>query len=92
MFLSNDAPIPANNKAVLNIAELIKAVMSNATEAKICAIFLNARGFFPACNLLIEIGHSQGKVPIQTNSSTSYGVVTNNMQCKKSKSWDMRFF
>ena len=38
-FMSTDVPIPPNNGAVLSIAQLIKAVMSSAAEAKIGALF-----------------------------------------------------
>ena len=79
LFLSNDAPIPTNNGAVLNITQLIKAVMSSAAEAEMGAIFLNLRGVILAWNALIEMGHPQGKTPIQTDNSTAYGIVNNNM-------------
>ena len=36
-FHSNEATIPANNGAVLNIAHIIKHVMTSATEAEIAA-------------------------------------------------------
>jgi hypothetical protein len=36
-FLSNEATIPANNGAVLNIAHIIKHVMMSATEAELAA-------------------------------------------------------
>ena len=40
LFLASDVPIPANNGAVLNTANLIKTVMSNAAEAEMGAVFL----------------------------------------------------
>ena len=79
LFLSNDAPIPTNNGAVLNITQLIKAVMSSAAEAEMGAIFLNLRGVILVWNVLIEMGHPQGKTPIQTDNSIAYGIVNNNM-------------
>ena len=79
IFLASDVPIPANNGAVLNTAQLIKTVMSSAAEAKMGAIFLNAREAIPAWNVLLKMGHPQGKTPIQTNNSTSYGVCNNNI-------------
>ena len=39
-FLASDVPIPANNRAVLNTANLIKTVMSSAAEAEMGAIFV----------------------------------------------------
>ena len=37
-FLSSDSAVPHNNGAVLNIAHLIKNVMSSATEAELAAL------------------------------------------------------
>ena len=42
-FFASDVPIPANNGAVINTAQIIKTVMSSAAEAEMGAIFLNAR-------------------------------------------------
>jgi hypothetical protein len=41
-FLSNEATIPANNGAVLNIAHIIKHVMTSATEAELAALYIMA--------------------------------------------------
>ena len=67
-------------------------VMSIKAEAGMVAIFLAAREAIPARNTLIEMGHPQGKTPIQIDNSTAHGVCYKNMQCRRSKSWDMRFF
>jgi hypothetical protein len=42
-FLSSDTPIPPNNEAVLNIAHIIKNVMSSATEAELAGLYIMAR-------------------------------------------------
>ena len=42
-FLSNDEPHPPNNGAILTIAQVIKSVMSSASEAELAALFINAR-------------------------------------------------
>ena len=91
-ILASDAPIPANNGAVINTANLIKTVMSSAAEAEMRAIFLNAREAILARNTIIEMSHPQGKTPIQTGNSTAHGVSNKNMQCRRIKSWDIRFF
>ena len=44
----------ANNSAVLNIAQLIKAVMSSAAEAELGALYINARKAVPQRQLLKE--------------------------------------
>ena len=38
LFLSNEAPISQNNGAILNIAHIIKYVMTSATEAELAAL------------------------------------------------------
>ena len=78
-FLASDVPIPANNGAVLNTANLIKTVMSSAAEAEMGAIFLDAREAIPARNALIEMGHPQGQTSIQTDNSNAHGVCNNNI-------------
>ena len=40
-------------------------------------------------NLLIAINHPQPPTTIRTDNSTAAGIVHNNIQMKKSKSWDM---
>ena len=42
-LLSNKATIPTNNGAVLNIAHIIKHVMTSATEAKLAALYHGTR-------------------------------------------------
>ena len=41
-FLSNEATIPQNNGAILNIDHIIKHVMTSATEAEIAALYIMA--------------------------------------------------
>ena len=38
-FMSKDSPIPPNNGAVLNIAQIIKSVMTSAAEAELGALY-----------------------------------------------------
>ena len=42
-FMSNDTTYPPNNGAILNIAQIIKNVMSSAAEAKLGALYIMAR-------------------------------------------------
>ncbi len=41
-FLSEDVPLPPNNGAILNIAKIIKAVMSSTEEAETGVLYINA--------------------------------------------------
>jgi hypothetical protein len=43
MFMAGKENIPRNNGAVLNISQIIKAVMSSAAEAELGALFINAK-------------------------------------------------
>jgi hypothetical protein len=78
--MSSDTKDPANNSAVLNIAQLIKAVMSSAAEAKLGALYIDARKAVPQRHLLEEMGHPQPPTPIQTDNSTALGVVNSKIQ------------
>ncbi len=66
-FLSSDTTIPANNGAVLNIAHIIKHVMSSASKAKLAALYIMAREAVNICIVLEEMGHTQPPTPLQTD-------------------------
>ena len=65
-FLSNEATIPTNNGAVLNIAHIIKHVMTSATEAELAALYIMAREAVYIRIVLEETGHKQPPTPLQT--------------------------
>eukprot|EP00804_Cyclotella_cryptica_P007584 CCRYP_010663-RA/>CCRYP_010663-RA protein AED:0.17 eAED:0.17 QI:0/0/0/1/1/1/2/0/834 len=90
-FLSEVDPSPRNNGAVLNLAQIIKPVMSSAAEAELGALYINARETIPQRHLLNELGHPQPSTPIQIDNSTALGVVSNIIQPKRTKAMDMRF-
>ncbi|KAL7483042.1 hypothetical protein ACHAW6_008693 [Cyclotella cf. meneghiniana] len=90
-YMSEDAPFPPNNGAVLNVAEIIKAVMSSAAEAELGALFINAKKGVEIRNILEEMGHKQPRTPIQTDNSTAEGIVNARVQPKRTKAMDMRF-
>ena len=90
-FLSSDEDIPRNNGAVLNISQVIKAVMSSAAEAEMGALFINAKTAVPIRTTLVEMGHAQPRTPLQTDNSTAHGVLTNIIMPKATKAMDMCF-
>ena len=90
-FMSEDETFPANNGAVLTIAQIIKAVMSSAAEAELGALYINSREAIPIRHLLEEMGHKQPPTPIQVDNSTALGVVKQTIQPKRTKAMDMRF-
>ena len=83
--------MPANNGAVLNIAQIIKTVMALAAEAEIGAMFINAREAVPQQMTLVDMGHLQPHTLMQTENSAAHSVVTNNVQPRRKKAMDMRF-
>jgi hypothetical protein len=91
-FLSSGIADSINNGAVLNLAQLIKAVMSSAAEAELGALYINVCKAVPQCRTLDEMGHKQTPIPIQTNNTTAIGIVNNNIQPRQSKAMDMHFY
>ena len=73
-FISDNAPNPTDTGAVLNIAQVMKNVMSSAAEAKIGALFVNSRQAIQARTTLIEMSHKQPPTPIQPDNTTALGV------------------
>ena len=90
-FLSSDVQYPPNNGPILNMAQVIKAVMSSAAEAELGGLFINAKEAVYIRNILTEMGYPQPPTPLQTDNSTAEGVVNNTVQPKRTKSMDMRF-
>ena len=81
-FLLSYADISLNNGAVLNISQIIKAVMSLASESELGAHLINAKYLVPVRRTLEDIGHPQPKTTTHTDNSTSYGAVNSNIQPK----------
>ena len=92
IFLSNDVQYPPNNGAILNIAQIIKNVMSSASEAELAALYIVAKECVYIRLVLEEMGHPQPPTPIQTDNSTAEGVVNSKVRPKRLKSMDMRFY
>jgi hypothetical protein len=90
-FCFSNVDDPPNNGAVLNISKILKAVMSSAAKAELGALYINAREAIPMRHLLEKMGHKQPPTPIQTDNSTAHGVVTHNIQARRTKAMDMRF-
>ena len=91
VFLSTNAYIPQNNGAILNIAQIIKVVMSSAAEAELRGLFINAKEAVHLSNILTEMGHPKPPIPMQTDNSTANGVINNKIKPKQTKAMDMWF-
>ena len=88
-FMTYESENPPNNGAIMTISKIIKAVMSLAAEAELCALFVNCREAIPARIFLKERGHKQPQTSMQTDNTTVLGVVNNNIVSKRLKLMDM---
>jgi hypothetical protein len=91
MFMAGRDNIPTNNGALLNILQIIWAVMSLAAEAELGALFINAKTAVAMHHTLKELGHPQPPTPMQTDNKTTNEVLTNKIMPKALKAMDMRF-
>jgi hypothetical protein len=90
-FLSSDTTILPNNGAVLNIAHIIKNVMSSATEAELARLYIMVRKAVYIRIILEELGHKQPPRPIQTDNAMADAVINGKIQPKQTKAMDMQF-
>ncbi len=91
MFMAGKDEIHINNGAVLNISQIIRAVMSSAMEAELGALFINAKTAVSMRKMLIKLGHPQPRTPMQTDNATAHALLTNKILPKAIKAMDMRF-
>ena len=56
-FLSSDSTVPHNNGDVLNIAHIMKHIMTSATEAEIAALYIMVWETVYIHIILKEMGH-----------------------------------
>ena len=82
LFCSNKATIPQNNGAILNIAHIIKHVMTSATEAELAALYIMAREAVYIRIILEEIGHKHIPTPLQTYKTMADAVCSRKIQPK----------
>ncbi len=91
MFMAGTEDTPINNVAVLNMLQIIRALMSSAAEAELGALFINAKTAVSMQRTLKEMGHLQMPIPIQINNLTARALLTNKILPKALKAMDMRF-
>ena len=77
------------NGAIHIECKTLRHVVSLAAEAETSGVLQNAKIALPLRHILIAIGHPQPPTIISTDNSTSHGFCNNNIQLKRSKSWDM---
>ena len=62
-----------------------------AAEAKLCEQYINAKQSAMMLMMLNKTGHPQPPMPIQTDDSTAYSIITNKIIPKAPKMMDMYF-
>ena len=62
--MSSDEDIPENNGALLNITQIIKAVLLSAVEAELGESFSRAKLAVPVQTTLVELGHPQPRAQL----------------------------
>eukprot|EP00804_Cyclotella_cryptica_P000469 CCRYP_020024-RA/>CCRYP_020024-RA protein AED:0.46 eAED:0.46 QI:0/-1/0/1/-1/1/1/0/159 len=81
----------SQQRAILNIAHIIKHAMASATEAELAALFITAREAVYIRIILMELGHKQPATPLQTDNAMAEAVTNGKVQPKRTKAMDMRF-
>ncbi len=90
-FLSSNTTVPPNNGTVLNIAHIIKNVMSLATKVELAGLYIMARKAVYIRKILKELLHKQLPTPLQNNNAIADAVINDKIQPKQTKAMDMRF-
>ena len=67
-------------------------MVASAAEAKIAGVFHNAQISLPIRHILECLQYPQPPTPLKTDNTTANGFIHDNIQQKRSKSWDMRYY
>ena len=70
----------------------LRHVVASSAEAETAGVFHNAQIAVPIRHMLHHLGHKQHPTVIKTDNSTTYNFIHDNINQKKSKSWDMRYY
>ena len=89
---SPDSEPPPENGALHVLSNIMKVVVSSATEAEMGGVFFNAKEGTTIRVTLDEMGHPQGPTPFQTDNACAAGIVNNAVKQRRSKAMDMRFY
>jgi hypothetical protein len=77
----------------LHISSVILCnVMASAAEAKVGALFVNAQEGTVLRTTLIELGHPQPLTPLQSDNSTTTGILNASFLQRQFNAIDMRFY
>ena len=91
IMLSENVPVPAYNRSILAIAQIILNFMLSAVESELAGLFICSKEMVPLRQALNKMGWPQPKSPIQCDNSTDVGVANQTIISQKTKSMDMQF-
>jgi hypothetical protein len=83
---------PLYNGPLLCHTTVLKHVVSSVAEAESVVLFVNAKEGTVTRTTLSEMGHNQDATDLTTDNTTAYGIINTNVQQKRSKAMDMRFY
>ena len=72
------------------MAQIIKFVLTFAAEAELGALIITPQKMVPLQQTLIEMGWPQKSSPVQTDNTTSEGLVNGTIVANKLKSMDIQ--
>jgi hypothetical protein len=91
-FCGDKSPQEDNmNGSILNVASVVKKVVTSSAESEVGACFQNAQSGAPLRVTLTELGQIQPPTPLHTDNSTAFGILNETIKQKRSKSMDIRY-
>ncbi len=83
---------PMHNAPVHVMCNIMKEIVSAASEAELAGLCHNGKEACPIRTCLAELGHPQPPTPIKTDNTTAAGLANDTVKQKRSKAIDMRFY
>ena len=90
-FLSSNTTVPPNYGGVLNIAHIIKNIMSLATKVELAGLYVMTRKVVYIRIILKELRHKQLPTPLQTDNAMADAVINGKVLLERTKAMGMRF-
>jgi hypothetical protein len=86
-FLSSNTTVPPNNGAMLNVAHIIKNILSSATEVELAGLYIMVCKAIYIRIILEELGHVQPPPPLQTDNAMADGIINGKVNPNEPKPW-----
>jgi hypothetical protein len=89
LFFFGDKPPQEDtlNGSILNLASVIKNMVTPMAESEVGACFQNAQSGAPLRLTLAELGHIQLPTLLRTDNSTTFGILNETIKKKDQKQW-----